>query len=798
MQQVAAGRRAACPDGPGGRPVHASCPMSATSVNPTLMNRAFEADLRRAEEECAREPIHRPGAIQPAGMLYVLDAATGAVRGRSVNARPLAEADLAGLRAAIAAAAAAPQTAGEVATVDGARWTASLHRADPATVLLELEPCEDRDGAARALDHLGDTIDALAGAADIVAAAGAAAGHLRAMTGFDRVMVYRFAPDWSGEVIAESLAEGGGGPAIDSFGGLRFPASDIPAQARALYRANRVRLIADAASGPVALETDRPDLDLANLDLGRATLRAVSPVHLAYLANMGVRASMSVAISHVGDKGGHELWGLLACHHMAGPLPVGHRARQAAETLGRALAWRIAELETTETATVRSRLAGLTSELARALADPEARIGRVLAPLGEGLREAAGSGAFLILDAGETLFGATGAPAVPGPGTLADALAAAADGDGGFETDRTGAGALGEAGTELAAMGWCGLLARRVVVGSGVRPDSGPAPGDVWAVWLRREFRHEVVWAGDPAKNIGEAALGAQPALSPRRSFAAWRELVAGRSAPFGPAHRAGADLMREALREALLRRAQAMAAALDDARRRNEAIRFFADAAVHDLREPLWQIQVFAGALREDLQATSESGELAAVIETSAGRMRGMLDDLADFATADLGVDSFQPVALATVVAEAVQDMGEQLRAGGGAIAVALSDLPPVRGDAARLRRVFQNLFSNAIKYRRAEVALRIEVTGERDGAEVRCTVADNGVGFDREDRERIFEPFLRLDQQGAARAQGLGLGLAICRRIVEGHGGSISADAAPGQGARFELILATEGVSA
>ncbi len=744
------------------------------------MTAASQADLRVAEQECAREPIHIPGAIQAAGLLYVLDAETGAERGRSANARALADAARAALRAAITQAGPVPQTVDTVATADGARWTATLHRADPATVLLELEPAEDPAGAARALDHLGEAIDALAGAGDVVGAAGAAAAALRAMTGFDRVMVYRFAPDWSGEVIAESLAS----PAIDSFRGLRFPASDIPAQARALYRLTRVRLIADAQAAPVPLETDRSDIDLS-----RAMLRAVSPVHLRYLANMGVRASMSVAIARVGATGGDEhdlaLWGLLACHHEAGPRPVGHRARQVAATLGRALAWRIAELEQAEMAALRIRLSGLAGALGAALADPRAGIGQALAPLDAGLRDAVDSGGFVLIEDGRTLFGSADTAA---PATLAAAIAAAADANGAYETDRTSDSALADAGLQLAQAGWSGLLARRIITGG------APASGDVWAVWLRREFRHEVVWAGDPQKNLGEAAPGALPSLTPRCSFAAWREQVADRSAPFAPGQRAGAELVREALREALLGRIRAVAGALDETRRRNEAIRFFADAAVHDLREPLWQIQVFAGALREDLEASAENGELAAVIETSAGRMRGMLDDLAEYAIADVPIDEPVAVSLDAVVAEAASDIAAQLRASGAVLVVELEGVPPVRGDPARLRRVFQNLFSNAIKYRRVDVRLRIDVTATGSANAVRCTVADNGVGFDAEDRERIFEPFLRLDHPGITRTEGLGLGLAICRRIVEGHGGCMTADAAPGEGARFELTLTPE----
>jgi light-regulated signal transduction histidine kinase (bacteriophytochrome) len=131
-----------------------------------------------------------------------------------------------------------------------------------------------------------------------------AARELRALTGFDRVMVYRFAHDDSGEVIAESTHAG-----VDSFLGLHYPASDIPRQARILYERNWLRIIPDIEAAPSAIQ---PALDSAGkpLDLSQSVLRSVSPIHIEYLQNMGVRASMSVSILREG-----RLWGLFACQH---------------------------------------------------------------------------------------------------------------------------------------------------------------------------------------------------------------------------------------------------------------------------------------------------------------------------------------------------------------------------------------------------------------------------------------------------------------------------------------------------
>ena len=171
---------------------------------------------------------------------------------------------------------------------------------------------------------------------------------IRLLSGFDRVMVYRFDADWNGEVIAERKRDD-----LNTFLGLHYPASDIPAQARELYRRHWLRLIPDVgyASVPlvpaVAHDTSRP------LDLSSSTLRSVSPIHLEYLGNMGVGASMSVSIVING-----QLWGLIACHHYSGAHHVSVPARNAAEFLAQLISQRISE---TLDADVRSRTIELTA-----------------------------------------------------------------------------------------------------------------------------------------------------------------------------------------------------------------------------------------------------------------------------------------------------------------------------------------------------------------------------------------------------------------------------------------------------
>ena len=764
--------------------------------------------LAAAIAGCEREPIHVPGAIQPHGVLFVL--ACGDAEGRLVASSANAPAErladwLAAPDAARVTDAASRLAGSERARLSGLRdrlgrcWIGLLSKRDAGSApLLALEPSVEvpatapgaPDGLFETLDH---TTERLARAPSVETAARIAAEAVRTITGFDRVMAYRFDTDWSGIVIAESLGPEAG---IASFLGLRFPASDIPAQARALYEADRVRVIPDAEAAPVAIVARAriaSDPPAAPIDLTGLSIRGVSPIHIAYLANMGVRASMSVAVR---DERG-LLWGLLACHHERGPLLAPPRVRIAAELIARTLANRVASLLTEGAMLGRARVAGLRERILTGLGDTEAGLGAVLAPLAPELALSLGADLVLIAEGPETLFASR--PGALAPAGLVAALERLAP-DGDWMTDELHRSGLDLVGDTLAGDGHAGLVARRLVAGT--------ADAAIWLLWLRGERRRHVTWAGNPDKSPVRTADGL-PILSPRRSFASWNEEVRGHCEPFTPSDRAAADAIAESLARALAQRSVAAARAVRELRARNEQIRFFADAAVHDLREPLWQIQVFAGMLRDELAATattpdgpdadrarSEQCAMAETIESSCARMRDLVDELSRFAVAGADPDRIGSQELLDLVRDAEADLRDRLASVDAAVTLPETAVAACC-DGAQLRRVFQNLLSNAIKYRNPERRLEISVRIERlDHGLVAIDVADNGIGFDRCDRERIFEPFRRLHPGGNADvSEGLGLGLAICRRIVEGHGGTIEAEGSPGEGARFTIVLPEDG---
>ena len=280
----------------------------------------FEVDLTN----CDREPIHALGAVQPFGFLLALStdwlvkrasanlgeflgvAAEDALGTSAID--HLGEAAVHALRNRLTVLRGpdAVERLFGVSVADGRRFDFAVHMTGD-TIVVEGEP-SDPDSGTDAASAIRAMMSRLDGTADNAAFFREGARQVRALTGFDRVMVYRLDTDGSGVVEAEAARSG-----IGSFLHLRYPASDIPQQARKLYLRTPFRIIADVDAAPVPI-VPRLDERGAPIDLSLSVTRSVSPIHIEYLKNMGVHASMSISIIVEG-----KLWGLFACHHYAGP-----------------------------------------------------------------------------------------------------------------------------------------------------------------------------------------------------------------------------------------------------------------------------------------------------------------------------------------------------------------------------------------------------------------------------------------------------------------------------------------------
>ena len=308
---------------------------------------AISPDTPVSLANCEDEPIHRPGAIQPHGALIALDN-EGRVLSRSANLVAIAGLDvLPGSRLD------GEQLGGDVLNLIAEGLASSDHWANSVesvlmerlfdvvahrhqqVLYLEFEPRRSASGSfSQFALYAQRIIIQMQNRHDVDALLSRVTDEIRNMTGYDRVMAYRFRPDLSGEVIAEAHRED-----LESYLGQRYPASDIPAQARLLYIQNPIRLIADVAYEPAPLTPALDPRTEKPFDLSFSALRSVSPIHCEYLTNMGVRASMSVSIV-VGGK----LWGLFSCHHMT-PKAIAHPLRMSFQVISQVCSALVERLE---------------------------------------------------------------------------------------------------------------------------------------------------------------------------------------------------------------------------------------------------------------------------------------------------------------------------------------------------------------------------------------------------------------------------------------------------------------------
>ena len=403
---------------------------------------------------------------------------------------------------------------------NGASYDLAIHKSDE-TIIIEAEPSiptNDLNAGAMVRSMLGR----MKGRSNLMQEA---ARLVQALTGFDRVMIYRFHPDGSGEVIAERVRSG-----VESFLGLRYPATDIPQQARALLLRNPVRVLMDvgAAPSPLVLSADEPDTPL---DLSMSVLRAHSIMHVEYLQNMGVGSTMTLSLVRDG-----KLWGMISCHHMV-PRHVGFEQRTTAELFAEILSLLIEQRERVDTVENEARTKQLRQQLIATVVE-RGTTAQTIARLAEGIKD--------LLPCDGIAVYADGVVTITGDAPTVDEC----------ETLR---GLIGEHRPDqiyaTSNLGQVFAPARDFVdraAGMLVLPISRSSGN--YLVFFRHELPHAVMWAGEPSKLVVVDADG--PRLSPRKSFAAWRELVRGQSALWTPFELAEAELLRTALFEVFLRQA--------------------------------------------------------------------------------------------------------------------------------------------------------------------------------------------------------------------------------------------------
>ena len=744
------------------------------------MNQAAQAAPVLDLSTCDREPIRTPGSIQPHGFLLtlsdgleVLQASanledwTGCAALDAVG-RPLAEVigEAAALRLAPelgAELAARPYYLGTVSTPNGRNFDVLGHRWDGVT-LVEFEPV-DRPGAAdfrHLYSLIGDFLQKINDSDSIESLARLACHHVRSVTGFGRVLVYQFDRDGHGHVTAEAKQDD-----YASYMGQHFPASDIPAQARELYALSHIRLIQDADYAPAPLVPPLNPVSGKVNDLSFAVLRSVSPIHLQYMRNMHTMASMSVSLIVKG-----KLWGLISCHN-AGPAAVSFEKRTACEQLGQILAMCIESREDAAELQFRLDLRRTMVSMLAGLTQGSDFIENLSSVFPELLRFARATGAAVVVDERILTYGDT--PEQDDIEALVDWLSTHAHGDI-FHTDHLSGVYRGGAGMVRNASGLLALPISRI--------------HKHYLLWFRPEYVHTIEWAGNPHdKLVQSAAAGIPLQLSPRTSFAAWRETIHGASVPWHAGEIELALEFRTALLGIALERAEQMAELAEELGRANKELEAFSYSVSHDLRAPLRHIVGFADLLIES-SGSEDAQQRQRFLKNikEAARLAGKLvDDLLSFS--QMGRASLRPttVDMGELVAASIDKLALETR--GRNIEWDIAPLPTVWADPTFLHLAMINLLSNAVKFTGQRDTARIRVCAEDHPHEVVFHVADNGAGFNMDYVHKLFGVFQRLHRMEDF--QGTGIGLANVRRIVERHSGRVWANSVHGEGATFSFAL-------
>jgi two-component system, chemotaxis family, sensor kinase Cph1 len=752
---------------------------------------------------CDREPIHIPNAIQSHGVLLTftqtdlqilqISQNSQALLGRSpadLLGQPLSElmdrSQIAAIQSCINADFENVNPLRLSLQIDGKSelFEGIVHRSD-GVIVLELERLAiatnatiDTQQGVNFFDFykfVKAPIDRLQTTQTLAELAQQTVTTIRMLTGFDRVMLYRFAPDGSGHVIAEAKTD-----RIDSFLGLHYPASDIPQQAKELYRLNLLRIIPDIQYVPVAIEpslnpaTDKP------LDLSMSVLRSVSPMHLEYLHNMGVRASMSISILR--DR---QLWGLIACHHYA-PKQLSYETRTICEFLGQVISFEVGAKSDAEDSDYKLQIQTTQARFVNTIASCQTlREGFDRNPTD--LMALVGATGVVFCERGQVAcFGNT-----PPPDTIPNLIE--------WIESQLSEEAVYSTNTsidEYAALSpyqdvASGLLALRI---SRIQ--------QTYLLWFRPEVLQTIEWGGEPNKPA-EVGDDNRLRLIPRKSFELWKETVGRTSIPWKACEIEAALELRMRIIGIVLQKADELALLNTELERSNIELDSFAYVASHDLKEPLRGIHNYSTFLIEDYgDKLGEDGthKLETLMRLTQ-RMEDLIESLLHYSRCGRAELQFVPVNLADVV-ESVIEMIEIGQTATVEFRV-LRPLPTINCDRTQLSELFTNLISNGIKYNDRD-AKSIEIGYilpteshadlpddlEIDRSQTIFFVKDNGIGIRAKHFENVFKIFKRLHPAGRY-GGGTGAGLTIAKKIVERHGGTLVVTSVFGAGSTFYFTL-------
>ncbi|GGF29536.1 ATP-binding protein [Flavobacterium limi] len=593
------------------------------------------------------------------------------------------------------------------------------------------------------------------------------AAGTREITGYDRVMIYRFDEQYNGEVYAESCRKD-----LEPFLGLHYPHTDIPVQARELYIKNELRLIVDINYQAVPIYTVDDKAD-KNLDLSLSILRSTSPIHVQYLKNMGVGATLTISLIHHG-----RLWGLIACHHYS-QKNISPAVRLAAKLQGQFITSQIDIRESNdENSNAKSSVEALENLMALDLPLIEDSL-KTIVKMPELLK----------------LCNSVGVSIVFRNKIYKNGLTPVDDQIKGF-IEQIESKNYGEF-----------FITRKIKDHFPELENCSDFAGVIYhslgnsnhIIWFRAETISEINWAGDPEKSIVKDEKG----LHPRNSFNIWKQIVKGQSSIWRQYEINSAAKFAHALQKNLMmillseeeERYRLQSEVLRETNSELENINWI---STHDLQEPLRKIQMITSKLLSEKKSDPQHPDLNPLerVSNSASRMRELLQDILKYTRIKNTREAAEIVDLNEIYAAVVDEISESILEKNAVIEC--EKLPEVNAIGFLMRQLFLNIIQNSLKYAAAERTPVIRITASQEPVIVKhlsnkyCNwvrFSDNGIGFEQQYSDSIFKVFTRLHTQ--QHYSGSGIGLALCKKIMQSLGGAIYAEGVEGEGACITIYF-------
>ena len=773
--------------------------MSLDPTSQEILAATTDINLKDVDlTNCDREAIHIPNLIQPHGMLLAVSPDEYRILQVSLNSGKMLGIEAEELLGKSLSDVLGTETIKAIASC----LTEDFDRINPLAikinrpnetfnfngivhqngeiVIVELEPVQG-DGEVNFFDFyklVKSPISKLQNTNTLDELCSAIVQEVKRITGFDRVMIYRFDAEGAGEVIAEAANE-----ELEPFLGLHYPATDIPKQAKYLYSINYLRLIPDATYEAVALTPQLNPITNQYLDMSMSGLRSVSPLHTEYLANMGVAASMSISL--LKNK---QLWGLIACHHNT-PKIVPYEIRTVCEFIGHIVSVELAAKEESQDSDYKVKLKSIQTQFIESIS--------AAAELKEGLTRnpthlldlVGADGVALALGEEITVMGNT--PSREWIAAMLSWLENQFQEEIIYETNSLVQIYPPAEEFKDVASGLLALLISRVQ--------------KTLIIWFRPEVIQTVNWAGNPHKPV-EIEENGEMRMSPRKSFAKWQETVRLQSLPWKSCEIEAAVELRSSIVGIVLRKADELTQINQELCRSNAELDSFAYIASHDLKEPLRGIYNYSSFLIEDYGniLDAEGIDKLNTLMRLTHRMEDLINSLLHYSRLGRAELQMRPVDLNDLVAGVLDVIKFSARDSQVQFHIP-RPLPTINCDRIQVNELFTNLIGNGIKYNQKDkkiieigyldeqdpiVVAKMRQYPDNTTAKAILYVRDNGIGIRERHLESIFHIFKRLHGQKKY-GGGTGAGLTIAKKIVTRHGGDIWVESVYGAGSTFYFTL-------